>query len=116
MKTVKIKFTDSFGITHDDAVFAVSYGSKNVSKTELVGNTGQTQQSVNVNFQFKYWHSQDAKDENMQAIPLTDRNGQVTFGAYPSTEGEVCDLEEYCLDQLVNVVLKGIDANAKVIS
>lgn len=116
MKNTTVKFIDSYGISHDAAVLELSYGYKNVSKTETVGTSGQEQQSVSVNFQFKYWHSKDAKDLGCQAMQLMDKNGQNTFGAYPTSESEIGELEDYCINQLINVVLKGIDANAKVIS
>lgn len=115
MKNTTVKFTDSYGISHDAAVLELSYGYKNVSKTETVGASGQEQQSVSVNFQFKYWHSKDAKDSGCQAMQLMDKNGQNTFCAYPATESEIGGLEDYCIDQLINVVLKGVDPTATVV-
>lgn len=90
------------------------YGSKNVSKIETIGSN-QQQQSISVNFQFKYWYSQAAKDEGLQPSFLMDKAGQQTFGAYPTSEAEIGELEDYCIDQLVNVVLKGIDASVVVV-
>lgn len=91
------------------------YGSKNVSKIETIGSNQQQQQSISVNFQFKYWHSQEAKDSGCQAIALMDKNGQATFGAYPSTEIEVSSLEDYCIAHLISDVLPAIDPNAAVV-
>lgn len=115
MTTVKVNFNDAYGITHIDAVFTVSHGYKNSSAIQTIGDNVSTAQSIVVNCQFKYWTSQAAKDEGHQPMLLTTATGQTMFDAYPHSEEEVADLEAYCLNQLVTVILPSIDHNATVV-
>lgn len=116
MKQTIVKFTDSFGVQHDSAIFELSYGYKNINETETIGNSQSNQTLVYVNFQFKYWHSESAKVNNLQPMQLVGIDGQSTFCAQPNSEIEIVDLEQFCIDQLISVVLPSIDPNFVVLS
>ena len=109
MKNIIVSFTDAYGLQHTEAVFELNHGYKNVSQIEIIGTSGSTQQIINVDFQFKYWHSRAAKEAGALPIPFADKNGQQTFGANPTSETDVLNLEQYCLEQLINTVLPSID-------
>ncbi len=115
MTTVKIAFSDAYGVTHTDAVFEVSYGYKNISDVQTIGNNPSAQKNIVVNCQFAYWTSQAAKDVNYQPMSLTTTTGQTMFDAYPASEAEVADLEAYCLNQLTTVILPAIDPNMQIV-
>ena len=116
MKQTIVKFTDSFGVQHDAAVFELSYGYKNINQTETIGSSQSSQRLVSISFQFKYWHSDEAKVIGFQPMQLTEIDGQGTFGAYPTSDDDIVDLEQFCIDQLINVVLPSIDPNFVVLS
>ena len=115
MKNIVISFIDAHGVSHTGAVFELTYGNKNVSRSETIGQSEGTYNSISVNYQFQYWYSQAAKDEGLQPSFLMDKAGQQTFGAYPTTEAEIVSLEDYCIAHLISQVLPAIDPNAAVV-
>ena len=115
MTTLKVTFTDAYGVSHTDAVCALMYGYKNNTAVQTIGDNPSTSQSIVINCQFKYWTSQAAKDAGYQPMLLMSTTGQTMFAAYPTTEAEVADLETYCLNQLTTVILPAIDPNAVIV-
>ena len=116
MKNTVISFTDAHGVTHTGAVFELTYGCKNDSKIETIGQSGGDQQMISVNYQFKYWHSQEAKEAGLQPMSFMDKGGQQTFGTYLSSDLEITALEDYCIAQLIETVLPTIDPTATVVT
>lgn len=116
MKQFKVKFKDAFDVQHEGALFEMQYGNINLSKMVTIGTSNTESESVSVNYMFKYWHSEQSKSDGSQHMILTGLDGQTMFGTFPSGESEIGDLEEYCIKNLIEVVLPGIDPNFEVIS
>lgn len=115
MKSTIINFTDAHGVAHTTAVFELSYGYKNTNQIETIGTISDNQQVVTVNYQFKFWHSQEAKTAGLQPEAFMDKAGQQTFGVYPASAEEVIALEDYCINHLITTILPGVDPNAVII-
>ena len=115
MKNTLINFTDAHGVTHTTAVFELTHGYKNISHIETIGASTSSNDSITVNYQFKFWHSQEAKTAGLQPEAFMDKAGQQTFGVYPATAEEVELLEDYCINHLITTILPGVDPNAVIV-
>lgn len=115
MKHIKVAFTDSFGLTHDEAVFELGYGYKNVNRSETIGSSTSTESVVTVTYQFKYWHNEKARLAGKQALVLTDADGAQMFTEFVAGVDDIDDIEGFAIQKLVEKTLPAIDPEAKVI-
>ena len=115
MSFITVNFKDTYGISHTDAIVTISYGFKNISITEAIGENPQSSTDISARCQFKYWTSLAAKNAGAQPMVLTDSQGAVTFTMAPASAEEISDLETYCLNQLTTVILPAIDPNAVIV-
>lgn len=115
MKNIKVSFTDSFGLSHDEAVFELAYGFKNVTRSETIGSSNTSESVVTVTYQFKYWHNEKARLTGKQALILTGADGAQMFTEVVAGVDDIEDTEGFAIQKLVEKTLPAIDPEVKVI-
>jgi hypothetical protein len=86
-------FTDSYGITHTNALVAIE--SCNTNSNENYDESGaKIGENSNVNYSYRYWTSQTAKDSGAEAL-----NGHSSIDTAQSLQGTKT-LFEWCEEDL----------------
>lgn len=114
MKNTVISFTDAHGVTHAGAVFELQYAHRHLGTSEIIGEGAMSNQTVTVNYIFKYWYSQETKDAGLQPSVLVSLQGNQSFDVYPPITEAAVDLETFCINHLTTVTLPAIDPAAVV--
>ena len=114
MRVFNVAFTDAHGVTHTAAVFQLQYAHRHLGNSEIIGEGAMINQTVTINYIFKYWYSQETKDAGLQPSTLISLQGNQSFDVYPPYSEAAVDLETFCINHLTTVVLPGIDPAAVV--
>ena len=115
MQNFNVAFTDAHGVTHTAAVFQLQYAHRHVGTSEVIGDNPMTNQTATVNYIFKYWYSQAAKDAGLQPNVLMSLQGNQSFDVYTALSDATLDLETFCINHLISTTLLAIDPNAVVV-
>ena len=116
MKITEIRFTDAHGVAHTAAQFQLQHANRHTGQSEIIGDSVSSSQMVSVNYVFRYWYSQEAKNTGMQPSVLVTLNGSSSFDVYPTIDESTEDLETFCINHLLTVTLPAIDPAATVIT
>lgn len=116
MQNFTVAFTDAHGVNHTGAVFELQYAHRHTGNSEIIGDGAMTNQTATVNYMFKYWHSQTAKDEGLQPSMLMSLQGNQSFDVYPPISETSMDLETFCINHLITATLPAIDPAAVVVT
>lgn len=103
MKTIVISFTDSYGMEHSAAVLEVAHGAYSSTAYETIGDHVSSSTSISVAAQYRYWHSQAARDAGALPMAFMLHSGDSNFSSQPAVP--VSDIEGYCLSYFVEALL-----------
>lgn len=114
---VVAKFTDAYGINHEDAVFIITTASKSKSESTTLfydRNAKSMTETVNVsesiNYEVSFWHSRAAQEANAMLMRLPDLNATVSTFVSLGKEHEGKGVIEIAIEHFKASVMPAINA------